>query len=80
MTRGLVGEGSWVALLADAADAEEDADEDADELTEIIECGLLLLRLSERIDSHTECLNLGASFTHKKKHVMSQLEIGILVI
>ena len=42
----------------------DEADDEADELTEIIECGRLLLLLSERIDPHTECRNLGAVPKH----------------
>lgn len=37
-----------------------DEAEEAEELTEIIEWGRLLLRLSESIDPHTECRNFGA--------------------
>lgn len=64
--RALDGEESWrwwlpplVRLSLTLPLPEEEAEE-AEELTEMIECGRLLLRLSDIIEPHTECRNLGA--------------------
>ena len=52
---------------------EEEAEE-AEELTEMIECGRLLLRLSDIIEPHTECRNFGADGEKKL-----QLSIKIFI-
>ena len=60
---------------------EEEADEEAEELTEMIEWGRLLLRLSDIIEPHTDCRNLGADNKKWKKCLLIQsLAVKIIYI